>query len=347
MKVVLFDGAGSVRVGDVPKPEIMAPKDAIIRITQSSICGSDLNILSGKIVLEENGMIGHEGVGVVEEVGPEVRRVKPGDRVVISYSVQCGECVSCKRGYVVFCKNGGQLGHGKAWGDFGGTQAEYLRVPWADANLEPIPDGVREEQVMFISDILSTGYQACQYGSIQHGDVVAVFGAGPVGLCAVAASKLFGPRTVISVDMLDYRLEAAKTLGADIVINAGEMNAAEEIKRITGGEGVDVAIEAVGNPATFEGCYQVVRPAGRISIVGVFPFEKVGISLRDMLRRNLQIRAGRANMVNMALLMSLVQHGKLDVTSLVTHRMKLIDAVEAYRLFGSRTGNALKILLSS
>ncbi len=345
MKAVLFDGAGSVKVGEVPKPDIEAPKDALIRITHSSICGSDLNILKGKIVLEENGIMGHEGCGIVEKVGPEVKRVKPGDRVVISYSVQCGECKPCKNDLVVFCKHGGQLGHGKQWGGYGGTQAEYLRVPWADANLEPIPDDVSEDQAVFISDILATGYQACQYGSIQHGEVVAVFGAGPVGLCAVAASKLFGPSMVISVDMVDYRLEAAKRLGADLVINASRTDPVAEIKRITDGEGADVAIEAVGSTETFEGCYNSVRPAGKISIVGVFPFEKVGVSFRDMLRRNLQIRAGRANMINMGLLMSMVRRGKLDVTSLITHRMPLGDAKEAYRLFGSRTGDALKIFL--
>ena len=346
MKAILFDGKGSVKLGDVPKPDIRESKDALIRITHSTICGSDLNILRGKIVLEENGIMGHEGAGVVEKVGPGVTKVKPGDRVVISHSVQCGECENCKNGWVVFCDHAGILGHGKQWGDHGGTQAEYLRVPWADANLQPIPAGLTEEQTIFVGDILSTGYQACEYGSIRHGDFVVVFGAGPVGLCAVAAARLFGPRRIVAVDMLDYRLDAAKRLGADAVINASRTKAAEEIKKMTNGKGADVAIEAVGNPATFEGCIKSVRPAGRISIVGVFPFEKVGISLRDMLRRSLQIRAGRANLIHMGQLLSLIEGGKLDMTPLITHRMSLGDGVKAYEIFGSQSDNALKIILT-
>jgi alcohol dehydrogenase len=345
MKAVVFDGVGSVKVIDVPKPDLQGNKDAIVRITHASICGSDLNILNGKIPVEENALMGHEGVGIVEEIGPEVRKVKPGDRVVISYSVQCGECDNCKNGLVVFCEHGGMLGHGIKWGGFGGCQAEYLRVPWADANIEPIPAGVTEEQAMLITDNLSTGYQACEYASVRPGDVVAVFGAGPVGLCAMACAQLFGPSVVVGVDMLDYRLEAAKRLGVDIVINANEKNPVEEIKKLTNGKGADVAIEAVGSPETFDACFESVRSAGKISILGVFPFEKIGVSLRDMLHRSLQIRAGRANMINMGRLMSLVKHGKLDLTSVITHRMPLSDAVEAYRLSASRTGNVLKIIL--
>jgi alcohol dehydrogenase len=346
MKAVLFDGKGSVKVGDVPKPQIQGSKDAIIKVTHSTICGSDLNILRGKIVLEENGIMGHEGAGIVEEVGPGVTKVKPGDHVVIAYSVQCGECENCKNGWVVFCDHGGMLGHGKQWGDHGGTQAEYLRVPWADANLQPIPAGLTEEQSIFVGDILSTGYQACEYGAIRHGDFVVVFGAGPVGLCAVAAARLFGPRKIVAVDMIDYRLDAAKRLGADIVINASKMNAPEEIKKMTNGKGAEVCIEAVGGAATFEACIESVRPAGRISIVGVFPFDKVGVSIRDLLRRNLTIRAGRANLIHMGQLLSLIEGGKLDMTPLITHKMRLGDAVKAYGIFGSQSENSLKIILT-
>jgi alcohol dehydrogenase len=346
MKAVIFDGAGSVKVGDVPKPDLQTSKDALVRITHASVCGSDLNILNGKIAVEENAIMGHEGVGIVEKIGSNVSRIKPGDRVVISYSVQCGECENCRNGLVVFCDHAGMLGHGVKWGGHGGTQAEYLRVPWADANLHPIPAGLSEEQAIFVGDILSTGYQACEYGSIRQGDVVAIFGAGPVGCCAVAAARLFGPRRVVSVDLVNYRLEAAKRMGADIVINASQKNPVEEIKKMTDGKGADVAIEAVGSTETFEGCFESVRPAGRVSIVGVFPFIKVGVSLRDMLRRNLQMRAGRANLVHMSRLLSLIQGGKLDLTSLITHRMALSDAEKAYRLFGSRSENVMKIMLN-
>ncbi len=345
MKAVLFDKIGSVKLGEIPKPDLRASKDAIVRITHASICGSDLNIVNGKIVVEENAPIGHEGIGVVEEIGPDVKRVKPGDRVVISYSVQCGECENCRNKLAVYCEQGGMFGHGKKWGDFGGCQAEYLRVPWADANVEPIPDGVSEEQAMLVSDNLSTGYQACDYASIKPGDVVAVFGAGSVGLCALACAKLFGPSLLVSVDTLDYRLDVARRLGADVVINAGAGNAAEEIKKITGGKGADVVIEAVGVMETFDACMEAVKRAGTISVLGVFPLGKVPVSLRDLLNRNLHLHAGRANMIHMGRLMSLVKRGKLDVTPIISHHMALDDAVEAYRLCISRTDNVLKVIM--
>ncbi len=345
MKAVLFDGKGSVRLGEVPKPKLLAGKDAIVRITHAAICGSDLNILKGKIVLEKDGIMGHEGAGVVEEVGPDVKKYKPGDRVVLSYTVQCGECASCRDGLFVFCEHGGMFGHGAQWGGHGGAHAEYLRIPFADAVLEPIPDGLTEEQVLFVGDILSTGYMASEYGSIKPGDVVAVFGAGPVGLCTVAAARLWGPSVLVSVDTLDYRLEAAKRLGADVTINAARTNAAEEIKKMTGGKGCDVAIEAVGSAETLDGCLGSVKGGGNISIVGVFPFAKE-MSIRQILRQQLQIRAGRANVVHMARLMSLIGRGKLDLTPLITHRMPLADAVEAYRIFGSRSENVIKVILN-
>jgi alcohol dehydrogenase len=346
MKAVVFDGAGSVRVTDVPKPTILDSKDALVRITHSSICGSDLNILRGKIVLEENAVMGHEGVGIVEEVGPAVTRTRVGDKVVIPYSIQCGECENCRKGLVVFCENGGMLGHGKQWGDFGGTQAEYLRIPFADANLHQVPESATEEQVLFVSDILCTGYQACEYGGIEPGDFVTVFGAGPVGLCAVATAKLFGPRRIVSVDLADYRLVTAERLGADRVLNPERLNVVEEIKKLTNGKGTDVAIEAVGSVETFNWSFESVRSGGRISIVGVFPFEKVGISLRDMLRRNLQMRAGRANLIHMERIISLIEGGKLDLTPLITHRMSLSDAAKAYEIFAGRSENVLKIILA-
>ncbi|HUL31310.1 MAG TPA: alcohol dehydrogenase catalytic domain-containing protein, partial [Thermodesulfobacteriota bacterium] len=181
MKALLFDGVSTVNVGDAPKPDLQTSKDALIRVTHSSICGSDLHILNGRISVEKGVIMGHEGVGVVEKVGSDVKRVKPGDRVVVSVSVQCGECENCRKGLVAFCERGGIFGHGVGWGDFPGTQAEFMRVPYADAVLEPIPPSLSEEQAIFVGDILSTGYMACENGSIRPGDVVAVFGAGPVG----------------------------------------------------------------------------------------------------------------------------------------------------------------------
>jgi len=345
MKAVIFDGVGSVKVGDAPKPDLQTSRDALIRVTHASICGSDLHILSGRVPVEENVIIGHEGAGVVEKTGSDVKRVKPGDRVVVSVTIQCGECINCRSGQVALCKNGGMFGHGKRWGGFPGTQAEYMRIPYADMVLEPIPTDLTEEQAIFVGDILSTGYMACENGSIRPGDVVAIFGAGPVGLCALATARLFGASTIVSVDLLNYRLEAAKRLGADIVINPGETDVAKEIKKITDGRGADVTIEAIGSPETLKSCLESVKGGGNISIVGVFSFDKVEISIREMLRRRLQIRAALVNMVNMGRLMSLIKGGKLDLTSLITHRMPLSKAEEAYRIFSSRSEDVLKVLL--
>ncbi len=345
MKAVMFEKVGSVKVGDVPKPDIEDSKDILVKVTHAAICGSDLHIVSGNVPVEPNDTIGHEAVGVVEKAGADVKRMKPGDRVVVSVSVSCGECENCRKGLLVFCDKAGMFGHGKKWGGYGGCQAEYVRVPWADVNAEPIPANVTEEQAMLISDNLSTGFMAAENGSIKPGDVVAVFGAGPVGCCAVASARLFGPSVIVSVDMLDYRLEAAKRMGADVVINGNRQNVAEEIKAITEGKGADVAIEAVGRQDALHSCIEVVRGGGNISVVGVFPARGVEIPMRQMLLKGLQIRAWRANMVNMGRLMSLVEHGKIDVASLISHRMPLSRAIEAYRMYTSRTGDVMKILL--
>jgi alcohol dehydrogenase len=345
MKAVIFDGVGSVKVGDAPKPDLQTSKDALIRVTHASICGSDLHILSGRVTVEKNVIIGHEGVGVVEKTGSDVIRVKPGDRVAVSVTIQCGECINCRNGQVALCKNGGMFGHGKGWGGFPGTQAEYMRIPYADMVLEPIPADLTEEQAIFVGDILSTGYMACENGSVRPGDVVAIWGAGPVGLCTVASARLFGASRIVSVDLLNYRLEAAKRLGADIVINPTETDVAKETKKITGGRGADVTIEAIGSPEALNSCLESVKGGGNISIVGVFSFDKVEISIREMLRRRLQIRAALVNMVNMGRLMSLIKGGKLDLTPLITHRMPLSKAEEAYRIFSSRSEDVLKVLL--
>jgi alcohol dehydrogenase len=347
MKAVMFDKVGSVRLGEVPKPDIEDSKDILIKVTHAAICGSDLHIVSGSVVVESGDTIGHEAVGVVEKVGSDVKRFKVGDRAVVSVSISCGECEPCRKGLLVFCEKAGMFGHGKKWGGYGGCQAEYLRVPWADVNAEPIPAGVTEEQAMLVSDNLSTGFMAAENGDIKPGDVVVVFGAGPVGCCAIHTARLFGPSLIVSVDMLDYRLEMARKLGADVTINAGKVNVVDEIKKLTKDKGADVAIEAVGGTTNaLATCVDVVRGGGKISIVGVFPGSGVEIPMRQMLLKGLQIRAWRANMVNMGRLMSLIEHGKIDVTPLISHRMPLSESVEAYRLYTGRSGNVMKIILN-
>lgn len=347
MKAVVFEKIGVVKVVDVPKPNLETEKDALIKITHTSICGTDLHILDGGIPVNAHTVIGHEAVGIVEKIGSNVSRIKVGDRVAISCEVQCGECINCRNGLPALCERGGIMGSGPRMGNFPGAQAEYLRVPYADAMLEPIPEELSEEQALFVGDILSTGYMASENGGIRPGDVVAIFGAGPVGLCALATARLFGPSLLISVDILDYRLADAKRLGADIVINASSMNPVDEIKRATDGRGADVTIEAVGSAKTLQNCIESIRGGGHISIVGVFPPGTVEISMKKMLLQNLQIKMGLVNVVNMSRLLSLLKRGEIDMTSLITHKMPLIEAEEAYRIFGARLENVQKIILTT
>ncbi len=345
MKAVLFEKIGSVKLGEASKPVLETEKDAIVKVTHTAICGTDLHILNGNIPVEESTILGHEAVGVVEKTGSDVKRVKIGDRIVLSCTVQCGQCTNCQKGLVALCKHGGIFGCGKQRGGFPGAQAEYIRVPFADMVLEPIPSDLTEEQAIFVGDILSTGYMASENGSIEPGDVVVIFGAGPVGLCTIATARLFGPSLIVGVDVLDYRLEAAKHLGADIVINSSNTDILEEIKRITDGRGADVAIEAVGSAETLNHCIESVRGGGNISIVGVFPPGMVEMSMKKMLIRNIQIRMGLVNMVNMGRLMSLIKHCKLDLLPLITHRMSLGEVKDAYRIFRSKSENVLKVIL--
>ena len=345
MKAVLFDRVGSVSVGDVTKPDLQTNRDALVKVTATAICGTDLHVLNGRIPVEENTVLGHEVVGVVERTGSDVRRINPGDRVVVSCTVQCGECINCRNRQVALCKQGGIFGLGRLKGGFQGGQAEYIRVPYADMVLESIPDNVSDEQAIFVGDILSTGYMALENGSVHPGDAVAIFGAGPVGLCAVAAARLLGPSRIISVDLLDYRLETAKHLGADIEINSGKRDPVEEIRKITDGRGADVAIEAVGSIVTFRHCVESVKSGGNISIVGGFPPGTDEISIREIWIKSPQIRMGLVNMIHMNQLVSLIQYGKLDLTPLVTHRMLLYEAKEAYHLVNSRSANVLKVIL--
>jgi alcohol dehydrogenase len=345
MKAVVFKSVGSVKLCDVPKPDLQTDRDALIKVTATAICGTDLHILSGKIPVEENTVLGHEVVGVVEKTGSGVKRVNAGDRVVVSCTVQCGECVNCRNRQVALCKQGGIFGLGKLKGGFPGGQAEYIRVPYADTVLEPIPDNVSDEQAIFVGDILSTGYMALENGYVRPGDVIAIFGAGPVGLCVVAAARLFGASRIISIDLLNYRLDAAKHLGADIEINSSERVPAAEIKKITDGQGADVVIEAVGSFVTFQNCIESVKAGGNISIVGGFPPGMDEISIREIWIQSPQIRMGLVNMIHMDRLMSLIKYGKLDLTPLITHRMPLDEAEEAYCLVNSRSANVLKAIL--
>lgn len=344
MKAVTFHDTGDFRVLEVPKPSIQASGDVLLRVTLGSICGSDLHIYHGHTPINQGAVIGHEFVGVVEEAGPEVRRFKPGDRVVASFFTACGHCPLCRRGWFAQCDNKATFGHGEYFGDLGGGQAEYVVVPVADHTLEPIPEGMTDEQAIFVGDVMSTAYFGAERAEIRPGDTVAVIGAGPVGLCAVMASQLFGPARVYAVDMVDARLEMAQELGA-IPVDANQVHPVEFLQSRTHGLGVDASIECVGQTSAVETAIHAVRGGGTISMVGVpseteWPFPLMHAWLKD-----LTFRAGWCNVqAYMRPLLDLIAAGRLVPDRIISHRMKLDEAEEAYRMFDAR--EATKIVLT-
>src|SRR5579859_1088940 len=268
MKMAVYRGERHVEVADVPKPAVVKSGDALVRVTVAGVCGSDLHIYEGRVPGCEGWGMGHEFVGVVEQVGPEVHRFKPGDRVVSSFYIACGHCEYCRRGWTNQCVERGAFGYGEFFGALGGAQAEFITVPLADTTLEAIPDGITDEQAIFVGDILATGFFAAERAEIKPGDSVAVIGAGPVGLLAVMTAQLFGPARVFCVDMVPERLSLAEELGA-VPINATEANPVEAIKARTGGHGADSSIECVGLMASVETALGAVRGGGTVSMVGV------------------------------------------------------------------------------
>ena len=344
MKVALYRGERQVEVSEAPKPAINDPTDALVRITLAGVCGSDLHIYEGRIPGCEGWGMGHEFVGVVEETGKEVRRFKKGDRVVSSFFVACGHCHYCVRGWFNQCVQRGAFGYGEYFGALGGAQAEYVTVPLADSTLEAIPEGMNDEQAIFVGDILATGFFAAERAEIKPGNTVAVIGAGPVGLMAIMSAQLFGPSRLFVVDMVESRLEFAQGMGA-IPINAKEAHPVEAIKQATGGYGVDSSIEAVGVLEAVQTAIQCVKGGGTISMVGI-PNHSVGdFPYVDVWQRALTFRAGWCNVqAYMRPLLDLVAAGRLKPESIISHRMKLAQAEEAYRIFEAR--EATKIVLT-
>lgn len=343
MKAVTYHGVGDFRVTEQPKPELAGPADALVRMTLGAICGSDLHIYHGHIPIDEGAVLGHELAGVVEEVGPEVRSIKPGDRVVAPFYTACGGCYQCRRGWWSQCEDRATFGFGTYFGGLGGAQAEYCVVPRADVNLAHIPDRVEDEQAIFVGDILSTGYFAAERGQIRPGDTVVVIGAGPVGLMAVMCAHLFGPSRVFAVDMVDSRLEVAGELGA-IPLDTRVTNPAVEVQGHTGGFGADVALECVGQISAIESAINCVRGGGTVSSVGVPSAINGDFPYFDAWNRDLTFRAGWTNVhAYMRPLLDLIAAGRLHPERVVSHRMRLDDAADAYRMFDRR--EATKIVL--
>lgn len=346
MKALVYQGPGAKAVEDRPKPEIRDPGDAIIRMSKTTICGTDLHILKGDVPTCKPGRIlGHEGVGVVDSVGPAVTQFKPGDKVLISCVSSCGKCDYCRRGMYSHCRTGGWI----LGNEIDGTQAEYVRTPHADTSLYPLPDGVDEEALVMLSDILPTGFECgVLNGKVAPGSTVAIVGAGPIGLAALLTAQFYSPSQIIMIDLDDNRLGLARQFGATHTINSADGKAAEAVRALTGDRGgVDTAIEAVGIPATFELCEDIVAPGGVIANVGVHG-RKVDLHLERLWSQNIAITTRLVDTVSTPMLLKTVTSRKIDPKKLITHRFKLDDIMAAYDTFGQAAKtHALKVIISA
>jgi len=345
MRAVVLQAGNQFGLEDVPEPEILKNDDVIVRVTTAAICGSDVHAKHGLIPgIPVGTVMGHEFVGEIAEVGADVSRFKAGDRVAVPAGCFCGHCPACRRGEVQYCTNGGVWGGGELFGPgLGGAQTAYVRVPFADVCLTPIPDNVPDEQAVFVGDVFSTGYHAASEGHIRAGDTVVVFGCGPIGLGALVSAWQFGPKQVLAVDMLENRLALADQYGAKI-LDARQGNVVDQIREITGGLGADVAIEAIGNPVTFEQAVRSVRRGGTVSVVGLFPVP-VEFPIHELGFYSIKISMGLASVAHMNRLMGLVESGRVDLGPFTTHAFPLEDAMEAYNLFENYKDQCLKVLL--
>jgi alcohol dehydrogenase len=343
MKALVYQGPGKKAVEERAKPAIKDPTDAIVRITKTTICGTDLHILHGDVPSCEPGRIlGHEGVGVIDAIGPGVTSFKPGDRVIISCISACGRCDYCRRGMYSHCEYGGWILGNR----IDGTQAEFVRTPFADTSLYHVPPKVEEDALAMLSDIFPTGFECgVLNGKIQPGSTVAIVGAGPIGLAALLTAQFYSPAQVIMVDLDDNRLQVSAQFGATATINNKDGKAVERILQMTEGRGVDTAIEAVGVPASFLTCEDIVAPGGIIANVGVHGV-KADLHLERLWDRNIAITTRLVDTVTTPMLLKTVQAGKLDPRKLITHRFKFGDVMSAYETFGQAAKtNALKVVI--
>jgi threonine dehydrogenase-like Zn-dependent dehydrogenase len=344
VKAVVYEEVEKLAVRDVPEPKIEDPKDAVVRISSAAICGSDLHFYHGKAPLSAGDVIGHEGMGVVEAVGRDVKGFSPGDRVVISFAIACGECWFCSRGLTSLCSQYRMMGGGPFGGSLGGTQAEVARVPVADVNLLRIPQGMEDEDALFVGDILTTAYYGTAIAGIAEQDTVAVIGAGPVGVLAAQAAQVHGADRVLVLDMEPERLAIVEKFGA-IPINVKEKNPQGAVDELTGGRGADVVVECVGNEAAYETATRVVRSGGTVAVVGVYVSEQPQIPLGVYWTRMLTIRFSGICPVHAwwDRALQAVQSGAIDPVPIISHRLSLDEAPGAYELFAAR--RATKVVL--
>ena len=344
MKALVFHGPDKISLENKPKPTIQQPTDAIVRITATSICGTDLHIVKGDVPSVTDGRIlGHEGVGIIDEAGKDVEKFHKGDKVLISLITSCGRCSFCKKGMYSHCLNGGWL----LGNTIDGTQAEYVRIPLADTGLYALSPEIDDEAAVMLSCILPTGLECgALNGRVEPGDVVAIIGAGPVGLASLLAARLYSPARIIMVDLDDHRLEIARALGATQVVNSADGKAAERIMELTKAAGVDVAIEAVGLSATFDICQAIIASGGRIANVGVHG-KSVELHLERLWSSNVTIATRLVDAGTTAMLLKMVDSGRLDAKKLVSHRYPLSEMLKAYDTFrNAAKEGAVKVVIT-
>ncbi len=383
MKAAVFHKIGDITVDNVDDPRIEHPEDIILKVTTTAICGSDLHIYDGFVPQLRDEVLGHEFMGIVEEVGPQVTRVKKGDRVVVPFTIACGNCFFCQQGYHPNCmhsnpehygpegdllkgKGGGMFGYTDLYGGYNGGQAEYVRVPFANAGPKIIPDGLTDEQVVFLTDIFPTGWSAVKLGKVKHGDTVVIFGSGPVGLMAQKAAWLNGAERVIAVDPLEYRLNKARSVNKVDTLNADDEDLMEKIRSMTNGRGADVAIDAVGMEASrsflekakavlnaekgtskvIEMCTEAVRRSGTVAVVGVYASPFDNFPIHRIFDKGLIMQFGQAQThLYIDQCFEMVRSGKVVLDDIITHRLPLSQAAEAYDMFKHKTDDCVKVVL--
>jgi alcohol dehydrogenase len=345
MKALVYRGPGSISVEERPRPQIEQPNDAVVKMVKTTICGTDLHILKGDVPTCTPGRIlGHEGIGVIEEIGNGVSQFKKGDRVIISCITSCGKCDYCKKGMYSHCTSGGWiLGH-----TIDGTQAEYVRIPHADTSLYHLPSEQDPESYVMLSDIFPTGFECGVINSnVKPGDTLAIVGAGPVGLAALLTAQFYSPARIISVDLDDNRLATARKLGATETVNASSGGAVERILALTGGRGVDCAIEAVGVPSSFEIAAEIITAGGTVAVLGVHGV-KVDFHLEKLWCHNITLRTRLVDTVTTPMLLKTVGARKIEPGRLITHHFKFAEILDAYQTFGSAAKNqALKVIIDA
>ncbi|MEO5955749.1 MAG: zinc-dependent alcohol dehydrogenase family protein [Nitrospiraceae bacterium] len=346
MKALVYHGPGKLALEDRPTPVIATPTDAIVKITKTTICGTDLHIMKGDVPTVTDGRIlGHEGVGVIEQVGASLSNFRVGDRVLISCITSCGKCANCKKGMYSHCENGGGWILGNR---IDGTQAEYVRIPFADNSLYPIPAGADEEALVMLSDILPTGFECgVLNGRVKPGDTVAIVGGGPIGLAALLTAQFYSPADIIVVDVDDNRLAVATRFGATKVVNNSNGKAAGQVMALTANRGVDVAIEAIGIASSFDVCQAIVTAGGHIANIGVHG-KPVQLNLDKLWAHNITLTTGLVDTVTTPMLLKTVLSGRVQPKQLITHHFALNEVMQAYNTFGNAMKErALKVMMTN